>query len=35
MGLDITMSLCQGMLDMPSDVLQKIVFSLTEKYFSN
>ena len=29
------MLVCQGMLDMPSDALQNIVFSLTEKYFNN
>jgi hypothetical protein len=31
----IKMPLCQGMYDVPSDGLQKIVFSLTEKYFNN
>jgi hypothetical protein len=31
----IKMSVCQGLLDVPSDALQKIVFSLTEKYFNN
>lgn len=31
----IKMPVYQGMLDMPSDALQKIVFSLTEKWFNN
>jgi hypothetical protein len=29
------MPVLQGMLDVPSDALQKIVFSMTEKYFNN
>jgi hypothetical protein len=31
----IKMPVCQGMLDMPTDALQKILFSLTEKWFNN
>jgi len=31
----IKMPVWQGMEDVPSDALQKIVFSLTEKCFNN